>query len=101
MRNDDVNDVVLVFSLLTLNIFDTFSDFYVVYFEQVNLSRDVPQWHSDLFLRKGNLEISKNITRALFPNCVFKELLFAVFSFCEHWVTILKGRISLLFKLLL
>ena len=35
--NENVNDVALVFLLLTLNIFYTFSSVYIVDFERVNV----------------------------------------------------------------
>ena len=37
-HQNDVTDVVLVFSLLTLNIFHTFLQCFCCYFEQVNIS---------------------------------------------------------------
>ena len=37
-HSNNVNDVVLVFSLLTLNIFHTFFQCFYCYFEQVNIS---------------------------------------------------------------
>ena len=36
-KNTDKIDVVLIFSLLTLNIFHNFSSISIVYFDQVNV----------------------------------------------------------------
>ena len=40
-KQDDVNKIVLVFLLLTLSIFHTFSSVFIVDFEQVNVSRQL------------------------------------------------------------
>ena len=42
-HENDVNGVVLVFLLLTLNIFHTFFSISIVEFEQVNVSWEVVQ----------------------------------------------------------
>ena len=39
--NKKIIDVVLVFSLLTLNVFTPFSSVSIVYFEQVNVCRQL------------------------------------------------------------
>ena len=41
-HQNDVNDVVMVFLLLTLNIFDTFLSDSIIDLEQVNLSWEEP-----------------------------------------------------------
>ena len=41
-HQNDVNDVVMVFLLLTLNIFDTFLSDSIIDFEQVNVSWEEP-----------------------------------------------------------
>ena len=64
-HQNDVNDVVMVFLLLTLNIFDTFLSDSIIDFEQVNVAlRDIILGIVNLFDAIGFflyfLKISKN-----------------------------------------
>ena len=72
-----VNDVVLVFLLLTLNIFHTFSSVSIVDFEQVDVSWKMWQLHtkvlhlSEALNASSNSRISGHISDGHFPDGLF------------------------------
>ena len=58
-HENDVNGVVLVFLLLTLNIFHTFFSVFVVDFEQVNVSWDRLLPKVLLLINKNSIPVTK------------------------------------------
>ena len=58
-HENDVNGVVLVFLLLTLNIFHTFFSVFVVDFEQVNVNWDGLLPKVLLLINKNSIPVTK------------------------------------------